>query len=340
VRRRTRAVVAAFLGTVVVACGIDAIGTYVTPLVDPDAAADGPILERRDGAGLDATQQDGEILLDGQPIDGPIGDGGLDVNPANCLKVCEGGTCNEAGACAITCPGSPACQPDTRIVCPPGVPCEVSCTAQSACNRGVDCSQASRCAINCTAQDTCNEMPNVCAGDTCTVTCSGQTSCNRSVSCDAGTCAIKCTGNDSCNENTVVCNAATACTVQCGVGGSTGQGACNRSVSCVAKESCSISCLSQDSCAENPVRAIADRAGVVCSGQTSCNRGVFTSAGDSGILCKSQDSCAVNGINCDGGRCRAACEGTGGNPIKNCCKAASCAVSQVNCTFTATGCPP
>jgi hypothetical protein len=325
----------------VVACGIDAIGTYVSPAPERDAETDSPRLDPRDGStvdALDAREEGFESFLDAEPIF----DAALDVNPLNCLKVCEAGTCNDAGACVIRCDGTgTACPSGKQVVCPPGVPCDVRCTAQGSCDRGVDCSQASRCNVLCSGQDSCLENEITCTGDSCVVSCSGQRTCNRSVVCDAGNCILRCTGDDSCLEHPVECYA-DSCTVQCGITGGTGQRSCNRSVTCVAKDECKIGCFTQDSCLENPVRATADRATVTCSGQGSCNRGVVTSAGDSGIVCKNQDSCAVNGVNCDGGNCRAICDSTGGNPIKNCCKATTCVAPRMinGCTFTTAGCPP
>jgi len=335
VGRKFSFVLAALVAAAGVACGLEVLGTYVAPDGVPDAATeDGPVQRADVGVGpTDAGDEGFEIVFDAQPIF----DASLDVNPANCLAVCEAGTCNDAGACVFDCNGSgTACPTNQPVVCPPGVPCEVNCGAQGSCNRGVDCSQASRCTVACNGQSSCTDNPVRCSGDSCVVGCSGADSCDRGVVCDAGSCTLGCSGQSSCIGLPVECYG-NSCTVQC-----VGSGACNRGVTCTTKDSCGIKCLGQSSCTDNPVRATATNVSVLCGGDNSCNRGVATAATDSGIICQNDNACGQNGVSCDGGRCQVQCDDTGSTPIKNCCKATTCVtpVTKNGCSFTTTGCPP
>lgn len=336
-RSRTRIAVATFLGAVFVACGIDLLGTAPVPDGGADGGEDGPY---RDGGRADGPlDEGGEIYLDAQPISDAL----LDVNPANCYPVCDGGNCNDAGACVFTCDGTdPSCPPaGERVVCPPGVPCEVYCTGVSTCDRGVDCSQASRCKIDCNGTNVCRGDTIDCTGDSCEVSCRSVNSCNRQVSCDAGSCVIKCTGSGSCTSAPVACNADT-CTVECG--GELTANACDRAVTCTAKNACNVTCTGTNTCRGAVLSAVADKVDVTCAGSGQCDKGVQINAGDGGVLCKGTSACgtgSTDGISCDGGRCQVACDGTGTTAVRSCCSAAICAPPKAAnaCKFTDAGCP-
>ncbi len=333
--------VATFLGAVavavgVVACGIDLLGTGGS-LDDGEADAGGDAPGSRD-AGGERGDEGGEIFLDAQPFDAL-----LDVNPANCYPVCDGGNCNEAGACVFKCNGNDrSCPPNgERIVCPPGVPCEVYCSANNSCDRGVDCSQASRCFVDCNGMGACRGGTVDCAGDSCEVRCRAPGTCDRSVSCDAGSCNLRCTGANACvSPNEPVQCFGSSCAVQCGADGVTG--ACDRGVVCTASDSCSINCASSNTCRGGVVAAVADKVSVTCNGAGTCDKGVRINAGDGGVTCKGNEACGTassDGVTCDGGYCHVACDGTGNTAIRNCCNATLCAPPRANgCSFTANNC--
>lgn len=330
--------VATFLAAVFVACGIDLLGTAPPDGGTDGGGTDGPAA---DGGVRDGTLPDegGEIYLDAQPIFDAL----LDVNPENCYPVCDGGNCNDAGACVFKCNGSdPSCPPTgERIVCPPGVPCEVYCTGPGTCDRGVDCTQASRCKIDCNGSNVCKGDTIECTGDSCEVSCRSAGSCDRQVSCDAGDCLLKCTASGACTSAPVTCVSDT-CTVQCGGNGVAG--ACDRAVSCAAITSCNVSCNGSGNCTGGVLSAAADRVSVTCQGIGSCDKGVHVTAGDGGVLCKGSSACgtgSADGVACDGGRCQVACDGTGVTPLRSCCTASLCAPPRTSngCKITDAGCP-
>jgi len=88
------------------------------------------------------------------------------------------------GVCHIRC-GDGACA--ALVVCPPDLPCHVSCFGHDACHDGVDCGDASSCAADC----------------------SGAGACEHGVTCDGAGCQIRCTGDGSCEDG--VCCAGDDC---------------------------------------------------------------------------------------------------------------------------------
>jgi hypothetical protein len=307
-------------------CGITVAGSLL-----PDGPAGGTDGGAESGATLPEGGPDGTAVDDGggTAIDIAPLDASFDANPLNCETACVGGTCD--GGWCTPCAGA-QCK-NALVVCPPGVPCALTCNAGE-CNAGVDCSGATACDVRCIGNGSCTNGPVTCSGAACTLKCSGQGSCNKVVACDAGSCAIGCTGQDSCKNSTVDCQAA-SCQVVCGSGSNnTGHGSCAQGVTCTSAGSCDITCQDQDTCENHRIEAVAGGAAVVrCTGASSCNKGIFVSAGTGDAICRNT-SCGP-GITCDGGACTGRCNGT---DIGFCCKATSCSKSTSNCSLSNT-CP-
>jgi hypothetical protein len=126
-----------------------------------------------------------------------------------CRQACgtvDGGTCDGA-TCVITCATTGACP--SAMVCPPGVPCHVQCTAKQAC-RSVSCGDASACEIDCVGERACdgNVLSN---SETSAIACNGKEACHGNVTCNGDTCAITCSV-EGCKMDVVDC-CATSCTV-------------------------------------------------------------------------------------------------------------------------------
>lgn len=314
--------------SVLVACGLDvlATGDGAGP-GGPDATSDGSGDARSDAS-----------LGDGSPIElppDPVLDGGLDVNQANCLAACDGGSC-DAGWCVLACGTQNACT-SSRVDCPPGIPCEVHCTGEGSCTQGVDCTGASACRIDCSGSGSCTTKPVQCSGLGCKVDCLGKGSCTSGVDCDAGACAIACLGEGTCTTSPITCNANT-CSVRCGVGGEVGKDSCTQGVKCDTTQLCDIRCAAHDVCRNQPISARSDgTSSVQCTGETTCNKGSILSGGEAGVLCSGNGSCETRTF-CDAGKCTAWCENEN---IAFCCKgdAVVCERRTKNCAITASGCP-
>src|SRR4051812_4320159 len=112
-----RGIAAGGIVLLVVACGLDVTG--VQPADGGPPSDDGGVdrIVPPDG---DAAVDDADAGIDSSSIDADA-----EAGPS-CAQVCPdaGGSCS-SGTCAITCPGASAC--DNDIVCPPGVPCTVTC---------------------------------------------------------------------------------------------------------------------------------------------------------------------------------------------------------------------
>jgi hypothetical protein len=252
------------------ACGISAVGELVT------------------GEGVGGRDSGEPVLPDGSTSDSSVNvDAGFDAQ-GKCLEVCEAGTC-DAGTCEIDCAEAGACT--TRVVCPPGVACGVTCGTNS-CTQGVDCQQATACAIDCDAAGSCTTQGIACSGSACNVQC-GASSCTQGIACDAGTCSLQCTGAGSCTTQAVQCQSSGACTIGC-----EGASSCAEGVSCDAG-SCNIRCAGNSSC-QKPVECNAVTDCVVqCggndggpNGQSACSQAVSCTAGTlCGIACTADNTC-------------------------------------------------
>lgn len=130
---------------------------------------------------------------------------------ASCDDLCPaaGGTCMK-GTCQITCTNC------TGTVCPPGVPCAITCNGAQSCV-DIDCGRASSCAVTCKGGNNCAgircdspsclvhcENDHACtgtiyaAGSNAKVECVGANSCLAAITCCADTCNFSCPGATNC----------------------------------------------------------------------------------------------------------------------------------------------
>lgn len=157
---------------------------------DTDADADN---DTDDDTGTDAdtdtdTDTDADTNTDdeGDTDVGGDEDGGTNTGQAGCPKECTGGCNNKT--CII--------KNGTHPKCPPGMACEVNCTALASCFTGVDCSQSTSCVVNCL----------------------GNTSCQGTVVCGAGRCEINCgttPSSSTCSSSLINCSKSCACDLNC-----------------------------------------------------------------------------------------------------------------------------
>lgn len=242
----TRALVIAIGGAsalsgAIAGCGIDDMGSLVF--------------------GDDAGENVGASLPDGSDVDG-ASDGGRDAlgdNDVPVIAKCTsstcvamGGTCDGTGTCVIHCDDAGTCE--AGAICPPNVPCRVSCGLGKSCPL-VDCTQAQSCDITCAGKDSCGTV--ACGGDHCTLGCNGDDTCSDGgVTCTAKICAIDCAGGGSTCGGPVKCTG-DACTVRCTKKDSCKGGvdvyatdaqvscvdnACTGGVSCLGGKNCTIAC--------------------------------------------------------------------------------------------------
>lgn len=184
----------------------------VEPDLDSGESADGTHHSQHDSGNNEPdAKDDGTNTADGSHADG------------GCPSECDG--CTE-GVCHIA--------PDHGdVTCPPGMPCEVDCSAPGSCTDEVDCGAATYCAVDCVADGSCHEV--TCSQGTCIISCSGQASC-ATVQCSGDAhCTIDCSGPDSCG-GTPTCTGG-ACSVSC-----TGTSSCLQGVSCGLACACDVVC--------------------------------------------------------------------------------------------------
>lgn len=316
--RTRRVLLVTSILAVTAACGLTAIGEMNEPTRDAGTEAGPPFLPP-DGSFVDR--------------DDP-GDGGADASfdaQGRCLEVCDGGTC-DAGTCSFECALAAACA--TRVVCPPGVPCDVKCTGAAACAQGVDCVDASACNVECTGSGACLNQNVACGGSTCNVTCNGSQTCSQGIACDAGTCNLRCSGDTSCQNQPVACNA-NVCNVQCGAdaGGGAGKDSCSRSVICNALTACNVVCASGNTCKNALLQATAPAVDVKCLDTNACQPGVAVAGKDAGVVCRKNGACGDT-IYCDAGKCAATCVAPENPSAELCCAAGS------TCVLDASACNP
>jgi hypothetical protein len=233
-----------------------AAGTACRPLLietDGGPRPDAPRIEEPDAAALDAAiDLDAGPGTDAEPTDGATADVGssdagrdapVDGGDPDCPAVCNGGCADDV--CHIQNASSP--------VCPPGMPCDVRCTATASCTSPVDCSQAE---------------------GSCTVTCSGISSCLGSVTCGGvAQCDVTCTGQSSCTS--VTCDGVPDCNVTCNAPGACQSLVCLRSdcdYECGLQSCNSIGCGMGANC------------NAACEGIQSCTGGL--SCTDGGLGCR------------------------------------------------------
>src|SRR5687768_16061121 len=61
-----------------------------------------------------------------------------------------------------------------HVTCPPGMPCEITCSGSFGCNLNVDCGAATSCTINCNNSQ-CHQI--YCTQTSCTINCRAMNSC-------------------------------------------------------------------------------------------------------------------------------------------------------------------
>lgn len=180
--------IAAMLAGVIVACSFKgpAVGFGNGDGGLGDAAvrfeAGPPPVDTNPNPGIDAS-----VMIDARPLDAPV-----DASKACSSTVCvaAGGTCNN-GTCVIVGAGSP-------ITCPPGMPCEVDCTAGGACQNGVSCGTATSCYIRCDGMNTCGGSGINCVGTDCVIDCVVNHACDNQAVLGSGSCTRHCCASNAC----------------------------------------------------------------------------------------------------------------------------------------------
>lgn len=205
VRMRRPAIVAAALLAMLAAlahCGLSTTGVELSPSLPAHAPADG-------ATGVDAPLPD---ATSPGPRDAGA-DAPAEAGPdAGCPPSCTRCT---LGVCEIEC--TTASCDDDDIVCPPGLPCAVTCSGSSACNaKQIVCAPGQRCRLTCTGKDACNSV--------------------KIAAADAGPVCIDCQG-DMANRACVsmACTLPTSCSLDCGPGTS--------QQSCTSMENCGATCV-------------------------------------------------------------------------------------------------
>ncbi len=132
---------------------------------------------------------------------------------APCTGGCDGGTC------AVECDGlsSKAVCSSSRVVCPPGRPCKVSCDAVGTCQIAtIVCPTDAPCQVLCNGESTCQQTTIQCpTSAACTVLCGGTSSCTGGgMRCGNGSCRAQCTGHLS-QLSAVGCDPSSGCKGGC-----------------------------------------------------------------------------------------------------------------------------
>jgi hypothetical protein len=222
--------------------------TTPPPVSGPDAGSNGP------------GQQEGDAAVPPPPTPPAVSDG-------SCGQQCEtsGGLCSQ-GTCFFDCQAPGSCN-QRQILCPPGVPCDVTC-GDNSCTDNVLCNADGNCTVRCAGQRSCRQEV-ICEG-ICDVTCSGVRSCEGGIGGPAQLLDLKCTGTDSCGSTT-----------QC------------------EGQDCRVSCSGADSCQR--VRIFAQRNTLVCSGQGACDDDVSCNGASCNVQCAA-DACGDD-VDCDALSC-------------------------------------
>ena len=198
--------------TVVLAAGgatLAAIGCGETVLVladPPDAGGDGspfgfPPQGTGDSGGCSDTPTETDPAC---PRDGG-GDAG--TADASCEALCPaaGGSCVDGG-CQI------ACTQCAGTVCPPGLPCTVTCGGAGSCS-DVDCGRASSCAVVCKG-GTGNNCAGVrCVSPSCLVHCEGNDACTGAIELGGKAAKLECAGANACLAAITCCSQ--SCNLMC-----------------------------------------------------------------------------------------------------------------------------
>ena len=258
------------------ACGLSVVG------VDPEGLTetlpDGAVITLPPGSdgGNTVVLEDGRVV-----VIPPANEAGPDAPPATtCAAACAGGTCDAKGVCQLTGTG-PA-----QVVCPPGVPCNVTCNDDE-CKGGIDCTKASSCTIACNGKGSCAAGAIACAGSTCDVSCKADGSCAGGVHCTAkDECDLHCIGKMTCGT-AVTCDKPSDCTIEC-----TEDRTCVDQVSCSASGTCEVSCGHPMSCIGQKVTASGGALSKVTCADDACQKGVSVHASINGnVTCGGKAAC-------------------------------------------------
>lgn len=171
-------------------------------------------------------------LDDGFVTDGPTGDVPF-VCPTECNGGCANNECHIDGDALTT------------IVCPPGIPCVITCSGFQSCKADIMCGSASSCTVHCVGDHSCY-FGVECGAGPCTLDCSGPDACPAVSHCNNSTdCNITCSGVSSCGF-TNHCGTG-KCNVDC-----TGMDSCKGSVDCATSCQCDVTCAAIAFCPQNP----------------------------------------------------------------------------------------
>jgi hypothetical protein len=175
----------ASLAAAVVDANADPIETAAPDVADVNPGSDANWLDNESGNSSDA----GMAAASSCPSNWSTFTPGF----APCTGGCDGGTC------AVECDGhnSKAVCSSSRVVCPPGRPCKVSCSAVSTCQLAtIVCPSDAPCQVLCNGDSTCEQTTIQCpTSAACTVLCGGSSSCSGgAMRCGNGPCLTQCTG--------------------------------------------------------------------------------------------------------------------------------------------------
>ena len=149
--------------------------------------------------------------------------------PSICNLGCGDGVCNILGD-TLDATGTP-------IVCPPGLPCHVTCGQRQTCRTRIDCTQATgSCLVDCSGDRSCF-FGATCGAAPCEIRCVGFNSCGPLECGETPSCTIACIGDNSCAFGAICCGAASSCDIAC-----TGGGSCSGTMRCDGDPDCDLAC--------------------------------------------------------------------------------------------------
>lgn len=150
-------------------------------------------------ARLDGAPPEAGMPEDARAIDAPADARAIDAPmPGVCALtdcVTRGGICLVDNTCFIDTGAS-------SVTCPDGVPCQVVCNSDNACQDDVDCGAATSCHVTCRANNACKGGVT-CGGSPCEVVCDGRDMdhsnvCEGMITSSPGSaCEVHCCGSAS-----------------------------------------------------------------------------------------------------------------------------------------------
>ena len=184
---------------VIVACsfhGPDSLGGDASPQrLDGAVRGDASL---GDGAPPPSDGRPVDAMADARPVDAARDATASDPCTANAAACANAGGMCVGGTCTITV----ATNVPGKITCPAGMPCDVECLADGACQSGIDCTMATTCLIDCLGNNTC--VTGRLDGSTQTsVLCRGLNSCDNdglTAPNSSGSCVAHCCAVGTCNN--------------------------------------------------------------------------------------------------------------------------------------------